>query len=78
MAKRSRDILHNYKAGFITEQDFIRISILFENLVLNCAQSQCSELINLHNYTIRKDVVKIKRELCSKKNSPFLFVNCLN
>ncbi|MCC7030011.1 MAG: hypothetical protein IT257_06880 [Chitinophagaceae bacterium] len=78
MARKNREILHSFNGGFYTEQDFYTISLLFENLKLKCAQSLCSELIDLHNYKIRRDENKIKRELRSVKKSPFVFVSCLN
>ncbi|MBK7691559.1 MAG: hypothetical protein IPK62_15435 [Bacteroidetes bacterium] len=78
MSRNRREILQNYNGGFFREEDYCRISILFENYRLRCAQSNCSELIDLHNYTIKKDPIRIKRELVNKKKRPFLFVNCLN
>lgn len=78
MARKNREILHSFNGGFYTEQDFYTISLLFENLKLKCAQSFCSELIDLHNYKIRRDEIKIKKELRSAKKSPFVFVSCLN
>jgi hypothetical protein len=78
MARKNREILHSFNGGFFTEQDFYTISLLFENLKLKCAQSHCSELIDLHNYKIRRDAVKIRKELQSKKKTAFVFVSCLN
>ena len=78
MAKRNREILHSFNGGFFTEQDFYTISLLFENYKLKCAQSECSELIDLHHYAIKRDILKIKKELLSHQKQAFLFVCCLN
>ncbi len=78
MPRKNRDILHSFNGGFFTEQDFYTISLLFENLKLKCAQSHCSELIDLHRYQVKRNEVRIRKELMSKKKTAFVFVYCLN
>lgn len=78
MYNKHRDILHSFNGCFSKESDFYTLSLLFENIKLKCVQSQVSELIDLHNYTIKRNSIRIRKILKSGKPKAFEFVHCLN
>ena len=78
MAKYQKKVIHSFNGCFLSEQSFHTISLLFEDLKLKYAQCECSELINLHNYTIKRNKIKIKKYLLAKQHTSFIFVHCLN
>jgi hypothetical protein len=51
---------------------------LFEMFQKKCAQAAVSEYMNLHNYTLNKQQIKIRKMLGMYQWPPFEFVHCLN
>ncbi len=76
--KHKKEILYSFNGTYCSENDMISLSLFFENLILKYAQCGVSELIDLNNYKIKRDPIKIKSLLIIKHEKPFLFINCLN
>jgi hypothetical protein len=51
---------------------------MFERFQKKCAQAPVSEYMNLHNYKINKQQIKIRKMLGMSQWPPFEFVYCLN
>lgn len=70
--------LLNQNGIIATKSGIDHFSFYFENLQLKCMQAYFCELMDLHRHTKKRDIMKIKRELCREVKESFVFVICLN
>lgn len=79
MAKRhKRDIIYSTDGTFLQYEHINSLTIFFKTTIKACKQAEVSELINLNNYKIKRDINNIKSMLITKKDKPFVFISCLN
>ncbi len=69
---------HNYIVKELNENENYFIANLLKSYVTQCAQSNFSILIDVHNHKKNNNSIKIKKALLSKNKKPFLFIIGLN
>ncbi len=78
MSRHHKENIKNFNGIYSAEKDFNTMQFFFQRMNRQCAQCEYSELIDLQQYQIKRNPMKIKMLLQQKKEIPFVFINCLN
>jgi hypothetical protein len=77
-AQRYKDILFSYMTLISGDEQINFITEYFASSKLNYALAEHAEIMDLTKYTVRRNPRKIKELMKINKETPFVFVTCMN
>jgi hypothetical protein len=77
-AQRYKDILFSYSGLISSPEEIQIISNYSASIQSSYAQASCSEVLNLRKYSITRNALKIRNMIRNNKETPFVFIHCLN